>query len=1605
MSQPDAPGGEHIGKVEVDVVPSTRGFARKLKHDLDDDAARAGRDLGRSIAAPVGEQVAAGVLGGIRDGGQRAAKVARPAGRDFGETFGTELNAGIVKALKGLPDIKVGADTSTIDKAAANIRRELLQLTGKRVGVDISSDEALARLQQLRNQTSLLARDIAKLQVKHPEIQIDVDAVKAMAELTALKSTLGELTREQPTVQMQVEDTAARARLAQFGIVLDETGRDRVINIDTDMFAALVKLAGLEDVVTVATADRTMNVDADVFAAIAQMGKLDVLATVATRDRTLNVDADVGRGIAQLLGLSVAAQAAAASEGEAAAAATVLDFSLSGVSLKVSAIIAGVITLAALLIPFLASAIVLAGALAVAVGVIAAGFVVAALALVPIVAAFQAVGKAQSEQSKQAARSAVNTNAVADATRNLGRVHQQVARDIAAADDRIRQAHQGVIAATQDLAKAQQAVNDARAQARRDAEDLSSTLEHNAQDQRQNALDLAEARKNLDAVRANPASTQAQIEAAQLAYDRLTLQNKDLKVQAQRLGEQRKKLDKDGIEGSDRVVAAKEALARSEQALEQRRADYAKAQQARDQAQVDGARRVADAQRAIARAQQQHNVALTQTSAAAQDAASKMGKLTAEARSLVLYLKSLDFSKLTRAAMGFAAPLEQGLRSFIPTMLPVITEFVRNVSAGIGESFKVLFTAFASPFWKQFIGFLGDTAKTALPLFAKGFEYAARAIAGVIQAFGPVAKIVGAGFLDLLQKMADASEHLGQNKAFQDFISYAVAKLPQVGELLGNIADFVINLGVALAPIGDVVLSVANAFFAWLAGLDPDILTAIVGAVLAMSTALAAVAAGAIIAALGEVAAVVAAIGAAVAAVIYLFQSNKTFHDFVVSSWEAISSAISTAWTGYIQPALAALWDWIQNKLAPALVSFWQTVVVPAWAAITTAVVAAWGFLQPIFAEIWRVIRDQLMPIFLLLWHYGVEPAFAAIKLIVTAAWEVLKLVFQAIWWTITNILAPVFLWLWHNIIEPAWTGIKAVITIAWGAVKLIFAAIQIFIEGVLAPLFTWFWHQVIEPVWHGIRDTIAGVWERGIKPILEVVGNFISEHVAPAFRAGVSAISSAWGALIDFLKVPVDFMVNVVINQGIIGGLKWLAEKLGVTDVKIEKIPWPPSGWSSTPTAPSGAAATRRAANLVKGRATGGAVYGPGTGTSDSILARLSAGEHVWTAKEVEAVGGHENILALRRLAMTGTLAQLAGFATGGPVTTDVLPRFAIGGQVKKQWGLIGDALTWVSQGVKGAQGLISDFTKRALSQINDPGAQLRGLSDKLLALMPNKDSLWTKILAGVPNTVIGYLSATLGRVQLAGDVGAGGGGAGGARPWTGTMSPDPLLKRMQEFALAQRGKRYLFGAVGPQHYDCSGLVGDLWAIATGNPLYRRYFSTGDMGSGRFGMQSGPGRFTIYLGKGHTAANIAGLHAEAFHGNGTPLAIGHVGTPLSYYYARLHLPGLAGGGPVRFNSEEERLKSFLSNGWPEPPVSFRFDTGGLLHDTRGLPGHVMPIYHGSTKPDAVLTDQQWRDLHQLATRAESQGRTGVHIDNYWEQGADPHTIARDLDWLSRGLG
>jgi hypothetical protein len=104
-------------------------------------------------------------------------------------------------------------------------------------------------------------------------------------------------------------------------------------------------------------------------------------------------------------------------------------------------------------------------------------------------------------------------------------------------------------------------------------------------------------------------------------------------------------------------------------------------------------------------------------------------------------------------------------------------------------------------------------------------------------------------------------------------------------------------------------------------------------------------------------------------------------------------------------------------------------------------------------------------------------------------------------------------------------------------------------------------------------------------------------------------------------------------------------------------------------------------------GSKRGGPIFGPGTGTSDSIPAlagrnpiRVANNEHIVTARAVMSVGGHGAVYRIRRAMLDGSLRRFLdgpGYAGGGQVTAarQILARIRNRQQMFEDWSWRGNS------------------------------------------------------------------------------------------------------------------------------------------------------------------------------------------------------------------------------------------------------------------------------------------------------------------------------------------
>jgi hypothetical protein len=180
-----------------------------------------------------------------------------------------------------------------------------------------------------------------------------------------------------------------------------------------------------------------------------------------------------------------------------------------------------------------------------------------------------------------------------------------------------------------------------------------------------------------------------------------------------------------------------------------------------------------------------------------------------------------------------------------------------------------------------------------------------------------------------------------------------------------------------------------------------------------------------------------------------------------------------------------------------------------------------------------------------------------------------------------------------------------------------------------------------------------------------------------------------------------------------------------------------------------------------------------------------------------------------------------------------------------------------------------------------------------------------------------------------------------------------------------------------------------------TGRSPYSHTFSTSNE-SGYFPLPgwglltagwAHPGEHGAGSTIGHTAGNLAGLAFESRGGAG--VVVGARATPVTSFAHLGHYAAASAGGPNQALAAGGLVR--------------QYDTGGYL------PPGLSLSYNGTSKPESVLTDEQSRALFAragLGPTGPAGGRATVNIEgDFYADGADPHRIAADLDWMSRARG
>lgn len=195
-----------VGSVEVDVLPNATGIRARMQAAVVPAADEVGEEVGRIIGRHISTQVASAIRDGVTTGGRTAQAPAARQGQSTGSTFARSLRTTLEAALRNLPEVRLNANSTDAQREIYQIRNQLRTLQDSRIGIDISSADAVAAVNAIQ------AR-LQRLSASDADVAVRVDAAGAATTLAAIQAQVNRLDGQTARVDVDTRSAAANLNL------------------------------------------------------------------------------------------------------------------------------------------------------------------------------------------------------------------------------------------------------------------------------------------------------------------------------------------------------------------------------------------------------------------------------------------------------------------------------------------------------------------------------------------------------------------------------------------------------------------------------------------------------------------------------------------------------------------------------------------------------------------------------------------------------------------------------------------------------------------------------------------------------------------------------------------------------------------------------------------------------------------------------------------------------------------------------------------------------------------------------------------------------------------------------------------------------------------------------------------------------------------------------------------------------------------------------------------------------------------------------------------------------------------------------------------------
>jgi hypothetical protein len=221
-----------------------------------------------------------------------------------------------------------------------------------------------------------------------------------------------------------------------------------------------------------------------------------------------------------------------------------------------------------------------------------------------------------------------------------------------------------------------------------------------------------------------------------------------------------------------------------------------------------------------------------------EEAHRKLEALSVPAFNFVLQLREMapEFKKVRDAAAeGLFPGLSESLDE-VESLLPKVASIVSEIATTSGELVNSAAESLAGPEWEDFFDFVEREARPALTRLGTSVGNVASGLADMWMAFDPLSDDFQDGMVSATEAFEQWAARLSETQGFAEFVAYIRETGPQAMETIGSIANALLQVAEAAAPLGGPVLHILEAIADVLAAIaDSPIGTPIFTAISAMS--------------------------------------------------------------------------------------------------------------------------------------------------------------------------------------------------------------------------------------------------------------------------------------------------------------------------------------------------------------------------------------------------------------------------------------------------------------------------------------------------------------------------------------------------------------------------------------------------------------------------------------------------------------------------------------------------------------------------------------------------------------------------------------------------